>query len=466
MGDQASRLSALIGAEPIVALATAPGRGAIGVVRVSGKDISALRDAILRRTTQARHATYGPFLDAAGEPIDHGLAIFFPAPNSYTGEEVLELQAHGGPVVLRLLVHRLLELGQSMGLRLARPGEFTERAFLNGKMDLAQAEAVADLIDAQSTQAARLASRSLAGDFSRLIDSLLAKLIRLRMLVEATLDFPEEEVDELARGDAAGQLLAVRNSLAEVLRQAEVGARLREGMTVVIAGEPNVGKSSLLNALAGDSVAIVTPVAGTTRDRIRESLLIDGMPLNVVDTAGLRETDDAVEVIGVEMSRTEIKRADLVMRVISAVGSGQVQEQVDALAIARDAGVPVLTVVNKIDLVSEDRQVFTDKTLATGEAVFISALNGTGLAALKEKLLTIFGWQQVSEAQFIARDRHLQALAATAEHLALAEPLLTEGLELFAEELRLAQESLGSITGAMTADDLLGEIFSSFCIGK
>ncbi len=463
MGDQAAGLDALIAAEPIVALATAPGRGAIGVVRVSGKNLGPLRDAILRRSTAARQASYGPFFHAGGEAIDHGLAIFFPAPQSYTGEDVLELQAHGGPVVLRLLVQRLLELGEAMGLRLARPGEFTERAFLNGKMDLAQGEAVADLIDAQSVQAARLASRSLAGDFSRRIDVLSESLTRLRMLVEATLDFPEEEVDELMRTDAADQLGKVRQSLTEVQQQAEVGVRLREGMTVVIAGEPNVGKSSLLNALAGDSVAIVTPVAGTTRDRIRESILIDGMPLNVVDTAGLRNTTDEVEVIGVEMSRQEIRRADLVICVVSAMQGTQAADGEEAFVLARDAGVPVLTVVNKTDLLSEkSRQELTPND----DTVYLSAKHGLGLDLLRRRLLEIFGWQQVSEAQFIARDRHLQALQDAGSHLKQAELVLETGLELFAEELRLAQQALGSITGQVTADDLLGEIFSAFCIGK
>lgn len=456
-------------ADPIVAVATAPGRGAIGVVRVSGQGIAVLRDAVLHRQTPPREAVYGPFFDAAGEPIDQGLALFFPAPHSYTGEDVLELQAHGGPIVLQLLVQRLLALGETIGLRLARPGEFTERAFLNGKMDLAQAEAVADLIDAQSTQAARLASRSLAGEFSKRIDALLQKLILLRMLIEATLDFPEEEVDVLAREDAAGQLAHVQQELAAVLAQASMGVRLREGMTVVIAGEPNVGKSSLLNALAQEEVAIVTPVAGTTRDRIRETIMIDGMPLNVVDTAGLRETQDTVEKMGVERTRHEIARADLVLIVESADRSETDLLRRDraivteAERLAAQAGIPVMRVLNKVDLLDGANRTAVG---STHEALEISALKGDGIESLRKQLLTSFGWEKVSEAQFIARERHLLALRKTGEHLESAVGGQVIGLEILAEELRLAQQSLGEITGVMTADDLLGEIFSSFCIGK
>ena len=461
-------------ADPIVAIATAPGRGAIGVVRVSGPGIGALRDAVLHRPTPPREAIYGPFFDAAGDPIDHGLALFFPGPHSYTGEDVLELQAHGGPVVLQLLLQRLLALGSAMGLRLARPGEFTERAFLNGKMDLAQAEAVADLIDAQSVQAARLASRSLSGEFSKRIDSLLAKLTRLRMLVEATLDFPEEEVDVLAREDAAGQLSHIRAELAAVLAQAQMGLRLREGMTVVIAGEPNVGKSSLLNALAQEDVAIVTPVAGTTRDRIRETVMIEGMPVTVVDTAGLRQTDDAVEKIGVERAQQEIAGADLVLIVqafkddaLSPLGSGS-QLVVTAEEMAREAGIPVLRVMNKVDLISQrsPTTATSNNNESSANQIRTSALTGEGIDEIRKRLLTSFGWERVSEAQFMARERHLRALLATGEHLDNAVTGQVLGLEILAEELRLAQQSLGEITGVVTADDLLGEIFSSFCIGK
>jgi len=455
--------------DPIVAVATAPGRGAIGVVRVSGQGIGALRDAILHRSSPAREAVYGPFYDSAGAPIDHGLALFFPAPHSYTGEDVLELQAHGGPVVLQLLTLRLLALGQTMGLRLARPGEFTERAFLNGKMDLAQAEAVADLIDAQSVQAARLASRSLSGEFSKRVDALRQKLVRLRMLIEATLDFPEEEVDVLAREDAAGQLGQVQQELAAVLAQASIGVRLREGMTVVIAGEPNVGKSSLLNALAQDEIAIVTPVAGTTRDRIRETVLIDGMPLNIVDTAGLRETDDTVEKIGVDISRREIGGADLVLIVDSVDNAGRAQTWPDSDIVndvrqqAAQSGVPVMRILNKVDLLDQSELKAIEQQQ---ETTAISALTGYGINTLRKRLLAACGWDAVSEAQFIARERHLFALRKTGEHLNSASQGQVLGLEIMAEELRLAQQSLGEITGVMTADDLLGEIFSSFCIGK
>ncbi|MFK7965287.1 MAG: tRNA uridine-5-carboxymethylaminomethyl(34) synthesis GTPase MnmE [Burkholderiaceae bacterium] len=461
-------------ADPIVAIATAPGRGAIGVVRVSGPGIGALRDAVLHRSTPPREAVYGPFFDAAGDPIDHGLALFFPGPHSYTGEDVLELQAHGGPVVLQLLTQRLLALGSSLGLRLARPGEFTERAFLNGKMDLAQAEAVADLIDAQSVQAARLASRSLSGEFSKKIDTLLEKLTSLRMLVEATLDFPEEEVDVLAREDAAGKLKNVRSELTAVLAQAQMGMRLREGMTVVIAGEPNVGKSSLLNALAQEEVAIVTPVAGTTRDRIRETIMIEGMPVTVVDTAGLRQTDDAVEKIGVRRAQREIADADLVL-IVQAFKDDSLPAEDDcshlvvaAETMAREAGIPMLRVMNKVDLI-RDRPSENGVSSNQDDKVIeirTSALTGEGIDEIRKRLLTSFGWERVSEAQFMARERHLRALQSTGEHLENAVSGQALGLEILAEELRLAQQSLGEITGVMTADDLLGEIFSSFCIGK
>ncbi len=472
-------------ASPIVALATATGRGAVGIVRVSGLDLAPLRDAILGRTTPPREAVFTPFLGADGEPIDQGLAIFFPAPRSYTGEDVLELQAHGGPVVLQLLLARLLALGRDIGLRVALPGEFTERAYLNGKLDLAQAEAVADLINAQSTQAARLASRSLVGEFSRRVNTLLAALTRMRMLVEATLDFPEEETDVLAEADVAGQLDVLTGQVAAVLEQASAGARLREGITIVIAGEPNVGKSSLLNRLAGEAIAIVTPVAGTTRDRIRETILLEGIPINLVDTAGLRETDDMLERIGIEIAEREIAGADLVLLLESAevaaspmagetsrdsgeghpdvsatAASGHPAFQSPAIELASRAGISVLRVLNKIDLVDGPAGCDADGRIR------LSALTGDGVDLLRERLLERAGWVQGAEAQFMARERHLVALRRAAHHLAQAQTVLAQGLELFAEELRLAQQSLGEVTGEFTADDLLGEIFRSFCIGK
>ncbi len=463
-------------AEPIVALATAPGRGAIGIIRVSGPALGGLRAAILNRELPARRAVHTPFFGADGQPIDQGLAIFFPAPDSYTGEDVLELQAHGGPVVLQMLLERLLALGAAQGLRPARAGEFTERAFLNGKIDLCEAEAVADLIDAQSSQAARLAVRSLRGEFSRRIHALLEPLIHLRMLVEATLDFPDEEVDALDRDDLTGQWHQVREQLDQVLAQASVGARLREGITVVIAGEPNVGKSSLLNRLAGEEVAIVTPIAGTTRDRIRESVVLDGVPVNLIDTAGLRQTDDLVERIGVEVTRREISRADLVLLIEAARLGGSdgttastdddhsdssLVVRAEAMVLAEQAGIPVLRVINKIDLNPGAKPGIDESGV-----IHLSALTGAGLADLQTRLLQTAGWQPGAEAQFMARERHLQSLRRAVGHMDKALEVLPEGLELFAEELRLAQQAIGEVTGQFSADDLLGEIFRSFCIGK
>lgn len=459
--------------DPIVALATAPGRGAIGVVRVSGPNLAGLARQLCHRELTPRQATYGPFRDDAGGIIDHGLAIWFPGPDSYTGEDVLELQGHGGPVVMQLLINRVLQLGQDAGaddlpacppIRIARPGEFTERAFLNNKLDLAQAEAVADLIDASSAQAARSASRSLAGEFSQRVHELVERLVRLRMLVEATLDFPEEEVDALERGDAAGQLAELQTRLTELQQAAGRGVLLRDGMNVVIAGAPNVGKSSLLNALAGAEAAIVSPIAGTTRDRVSEDILIDGVPLHVVDTAGLHETDDTVERIGIEKSRDAIASADVVLHVQAARRDDETPGQDDQRAgevirIARAGGAALLEVHNKIDLV--------DRPATQADAsVWLSASTGAGIDLLRQQLLALAGWQGSGESQFIARERHLQALAQAAQQLSRAEAAWAGGLELFAEELRLAQLALSGITGEFSADDLLGEIFSRFCIGK
>ena len=461
----------MLARDRIVALATAPGRGAIGVVRVSGPDLAPLARSICERTLAPRHATYGPFRDGDGQVIDHGLAIWFPGPDSYTGEDVLELQGHGGPVVMQLLMNRLLQLGQdpaiaeAVPIRIARPGEFTERAFLNNKLDLAQAEAVADLIDASSAQAARSASRSLAGEFSHRVNDLVEKLVRLRMLVEATLDFPEEEVDALQRGDAAGQLSGLQTQLVELQQAAGRGVLLRDGMNVVIAGAPNVGKSSLLNALAGAESAIVSPIAGTTRDRVSEDILVDGVPLHVIDTAGLHETDDTVEQIGIARSRDAIASADVVLHLRVAQAAGATPDENDQRAgevidIARAGGAALLEVHNKIDLI-EHRA-----TVDSNDHIWLSAASGDGIDLLRAKLLELAGWQGSGESQFIARERHLQALARTAQHLAQASEAWAGGLELFAEELRVAQLALSDITGEFSADDLLGEIFSRFCIGK
>jgi tRNA modification GTPase len=476
--------------DPIAAIATAPGRGAVGIVRISGKAIAALVEAVCGRALAPRQATYLPFRDAAGGTIDQGLAIFFPAPHSYTGEDVLELQAHGGPVVLQLLLARCLEAanesvaGQGRprlaGLRLAQPGEFTERAFLNDKIDLAQAEAIADLIDASTETAARSAARSLSGEFSKEIHALLDQLVHLRMLVEATLDFPEEDIDFLQKADAQGQLTRLQQTLAAVLARARQGAILREGIKVVIAGQPNAGKSSLLNALAGAELAIVTPVAGTTRDKVSELIQIDGVPLHVVDTAGLRDSllpeVDQVEKIGIERAWTEIESADAVLFLHDLTRQQTPEDLRIALnylasdaAIAEDiarklpATTPVIDVWNKSDMAAPE---VLD---AVSSGVIISAKAGTGLAQLRQQLLQVVGWQAAPEGLFMARERHVRALREVDAQLARAAAQLGSSmpaLDLLAEDLRQAQIALSEITGQFTPDDLLGEIFSKFCIGK
>ncbi len=454
--------------EPIIAIATAPGRGAVGMVRVSGQGLLPFLTALVGRTLKPREATYGPWRDAQGQPIDHGLSLWFPGPNSYTGEDVLELQGHGGPVVLQLLLARCLEVaaqGSLPGLRLARAGEFTERAFLNDKLDLAQAEAVADLIDASTEAAARSASRSLAGAFSERIHGLCDALVNLRMLVEATLDFPEEEIDFLQKADASGQLQRLQASLATVLGEARQGALLRDGLQVVIAGQPNAGKSSLLNALAGAELAIVTPVAGTTRDVVQQTIQIEGVPLHVVDTAGLRDSPevDEVERIGIERAWGRIRQADVVLFLHDLTRADDpAHAQADA-AIEADLprGVPVLHVWNKLDQRPEAR--------VCGDALALSARQGDGLEALRQRLLQLAGWERAGDGLFMARERHLQALHRVQTHLEAAATWLdgsADALDLLAEELRLAQHALGEITGEFSADDLLGIIFSRFCIGK
>lgn len=464
--------------DPIVAIATAPGRAAVGIVRVSGANLAPVIAALCGRALRPREATLLPFLDKHGNAIDHGLALHFPAPHSYTGEEVLELQAHGGTVVLQLLLARCLQAGQSLGLRLALPGEFTQRAFLNDKMDLAQAEAVSDLIDASTETAARSAVRSLSGDFSRAITALLEALTELRMLVEATLDFPEEEVDILQRADVQGRLVHLQDTLDQIVRNARQGALLREGIKVVIAGQPNAGKSSLLNALAGAELAIVSAVAGTTRDRIAQTIQIEGVALHVIDTAGLRETGDEIEQLGVARAWREIDAADVVLflhdltrgQPVAAHGGDLSSYQRADQAIAETLqqrlapGVPVIDVWNKLDL--------ADPALArasSGTVVFLSARTGEGIETLRRTLLQLAGWNALPEGICMARARHVQALqrvsghvAAALEHLSVATP----PLDLLAEDLRQAQNALAEITGAFGADDLLGVIFSRFCIGK
>ncbi|MDP2448743.1 MAG: tRNA uridine-5-carboxymethylaminomethyl(34) synthesis GTPase MnmE [Polaromonas sp.] len=476
--------------DPIAAITTAPGRGAVGIVRISGKAMAPLVEALCGRTLTPRQATYLPFFDAAGQPIDQGLAIFFPAPHSYTGEDVLELQAHGGPVVLQLLLARCLEAAAEndaatgrprlAGLRLAQPGEFTERAFLNDKIDLAQAEAIADLIDASTETAARSAARSLSGEFSKEVHALLDQLVHLRMLVEATLDFPEEDIDFLQKADAQGQLSRLQQTLATVLQRTQQGAILREGIKVVIAGQPNAGKSSLLNALAGAELAIVTPVAGTTRDKVSELIQIDGVPLHVVDTAGLRDSllpeVDEVEKIGIERAWTEIQSADAVLFLHDLTRQhtpGDLRIAMNYLAADAEiagaitdrlpASTPVIDVWNKSDMAG------ADVLAAVSSGVLISAKTGAGLQQLRQQLLQVVGWQAAPEGVFMARERHVRALRQVEAQLARAAAQLhapVPALDLLAEDLRQAQNALGDITGQFTTDDLLGEIFSKFCIGK
>jgi tRNA modification GTPase len=455
---------------PIAAIATAPGRGGIGVVRLSGKDLAPVMQAVCRLPAgglQPRHATYLDFIQADGSVIDQGLALYFKAPHSYTGEEVLELQGHGGPVVLQMLLARCLEAGQGIGLRLAQPGEFTQRAFLNDKLDLAQAEAVADLIEASTEAAAKSASQSLSGAFSKVIRELVDQVIHLRMLVEATLDFPEEEIDFLEKSDARGQLARIRESLNKVFAQAAQGALLREGLNVVLAGQPNVGKSSLLNALAGSEVAIVTAIAGTTRDRVSETIQIEGIPINIIDTAGIRDALDAsdeVERIGIERTWGAVRDADVILHMLDA-SRGPTRADEDIVK-RFPANVPVIRLWNKIDLSGHKPAV---ESSADATHIYLCATDHVGLDLLRGELLRIAGWQQTGESPYLARERHLAALKSARNHLDIAAELAAQNdqaLDLFAEELRLAQERLNSITGAFTSDDLLGVIFSRFCIGK
>jgi tRNA modification GTPase len=438
-----------IARDTIVALATPVGRGGIGVVRLSGPEVAAIAASILGRVPKARHATHCAFKDHRGDRVDEGIALYYPAPHSYTGEAVLELQGHGGPIVMQTLLATCVDAGA----RLAEPGEFTRRAFLEGKLDLAQAEAVADLIDAASREAARSALRSLTGEFSSAVAVLVDQLIELRALVEAMLDFPDEQVDSLHRNDAAARLARVKAALEEVLARSRQGSLLRSGIHVVIAGRPNVGKSSLLNRLAGEERAIVTSIPGTTRDALREAIQIEGVPLIVVDTAGLRAAQDEVERLGIERTQRELARADVVLEIFDA---SNVQPALSDLP----NGAARVAVYNKTDLAP----VFTPPE---GEpaAILVSAKTGTGLEALREAILRAAGWSATGESVFLARERHLRALDKARSHLAQAANEVNRW-EFFAEELRLAQFALGSITGEFTADDLLGEIFARFCIGK
>ncbi len=452
-------MSGLTAAHTIAAIATAPGRGGVGVIRVSGSNLLPFSLALTGKTPPPRYATLTDFNDAYGVAVDSGILLFFPAPHSFTGEDVLELQGHGGPVVMNMLLARCLDLGAT----LAEPGEFSRRAFLNGKIDLTQAEAVADLIDAATASAARSAVRSLQGEFSKAIHALTDELINLRMLVEATLDFPDEDIDFLKAADAFGRLTRLQTKLGEIFERASQGKLLQSGLHVVLAGQPNVGKSSLLNRLAGDDLAIVTPIAGTTRDALRSTIQIEGIPLHIIDTAGLRETDDEVEKIGIERSWKEIERSDVVLLLVDARdGVGAADREI----LARlPAGLKRITVFNKIDLAGTAAEIHGEEN---GSAISLSARSGEGIELLRQELLKIAGWHQTEDV-FIARERHLRALVAAQSHIDASRQVVESrlpALELFAEELRLAQQTLGEITGEFTADDLLGVIFSRFCIGK
>jgi tRNA modification GTPase len=443
-------------ADIIAAVATAPGRSGIGIIRVSGPHIGGIVEGVVAKPLPPRRAVLAEFRDGEGVAIDHGIALFFPGPRSYTGEDVLELHGHGGPVVLRMLLERCLALGA----RVAEPGEFTRRAFLNAKLDLAQAEGVIDLIEAATTHAARCAVRSLSGEFSQRIQLLIYELVSLRTLVEATLDFPDEEIDFLKRADAEARLHSTQRQLESVLAAAQHGSLLREGIHIVLAGQPNVGKSSLLNRLAGEELAIVTDIPGTTRDTIRQAIDVGGVPAHIIDTAGLRDPRDFVEKLGIGRTWTVIEKADLMLLLIDArQGETSVDRQIlDRLPPA----LRCVRVMNKIDLTSHPPSV--DRVAGT-TTVWLSAMTGEGIDLLRDVLLESVGGHSTSEGLFLARARHLEALKSARHHLRQADRLYGD-LELFAEELRGAQEALAVIVGEFTADELLGEIFSRFCIGK
>jgi tRNA modification GTPase len=445
--------------DSIAAIATAPGRGGIGVIRVSGPSLGPFILSLLGQSLTPRHAFYLPFKSAQGIPIDHGIALFFEGPHSYTGEDVLELQGHGGPAVMRQLLNRCLEVGKPFQVRLASPGEFTLRAFLNDKIDLAQAEAVSDLIDASSEAAARAAVSSLSGEFSRQVDLLCENITHLRLLIEATLDFPEEEIEFLEKYKAKDQLVVIQQRLNAVISQSKQGMILRDGIRVVLAGEPNVGKSSLLNALSGEDLAIVTDIAGTTRDKVVHLVHLDGVPVTIIDTAGLRETNDQIESIGIARTWDEISKADVVLHLMDAISPAKHLD--DDIEAKRPRHSIVLSVFNKIDL--------AHGFVAPTDTIAISVKNNKGLDTLKKKLLALAGWNPSNESPWMARQRHVDALNLAKTHLDIAQNYANQSdavLDLFAEELRLAHDALGEITGKVSPDDMLGKIFSRFCIGK
>lgn len=441
--------------ETIAAIATAPGRGGIGVVRISGANLQVFAEAVCGRAPQPRLATLAKFLDRQNQVLDEGIVLYFPAPNSYTGEDVVELQGHGGPAVLQSILQRCLELGA----RMAEPGEFTKRAYLNGKMDLTQAESVADLIDATTTQAARSAVRSLQGDFSAATHALVKKLVHLRMLAEAMLDFPEEELDVDDIALRRQKIEELQKELAHIFSVAQQGCLLREGAHVVLVGQPNVGKSSLLNRLSGDEVAIVSDIPGTTRDVIRQAIQLNGVPLHLIDTAGLRESDDTVEKIGIDRTRKTVQQADAILLLVDATQGITAEDR--AILETLPPQIPLIRVYNKIDLIGHAAEGHPD---SDAYDIYLSARTGAGIELLQQRLLQLIGWHQEAGV-FMARERHLHALRSAQESIALAEQELARP-ECCAEELRRAQETLNTITGEFTPDDLLGEIFKNFCIGK
>lgn len=448
---------------PIIALATAPGRAGIGIVRISGKNLTSIIQALFKKALKPRQCYLLALHDSDDQVIDKLIAIYYSAPASFTGEDVLELQCHGGPQLLELVMRRCMELGKNEGLVMAEPGEFSLRAFLNNKIDLAQAEAIADLIDAQSEAAVIGAARSLQGVFSEEINALIEEITQLRILVESTLDFPEEEIEFLENAQALQRLLAVKTKLQALLFGAKQGKILRDGIQLVLVGAPNVGKSSLLNRLAGEEVAIVTPIAGTTRDRVKESIQIEGVPMHIIDTAGLRETADEVEAKGIERTWEAIRLADLVIFLTSPNTEKESSDLRAQILDALPPKCPVLELMNKSDLLTKS------PSTAKNEVLSISAKTGYGIDGLKKKILETVGWNGPQEGAIVARRRHLDCLERASEHIARSEQFAANGnksLELFAEELFLAQNHLGHITGKLLPDDLLGKIFSQFCIGK
>jgi len=449
---------------PIIAVATSPGKAGVGVVRISGQNLGGLAHALFHKKLSPRQANLLTLCDEHGQAIDQLIAIYFVGPASFTGEDVLELQCHGGPQLLELVMKRCLALGKDEGLVIAEPGEFTLRAYLNNKIDLTQAEAIADLIDAQSEAAVRGAARSLQGAFSDDINSLIEEITQLRILVESTLDFPEEEIEFLENAQARQRLTAVKEKLQVLRAGAKQGKILRDGIQLVLAGAPNVGKSSLLNRLAGEEVAIVTPIAGTTRDRVKESITIEGVPMHIIDTAGLRDTTDIVEAKGIERSWDAIRLADLVIFLTDAESGARQDELKIQILKELPPKCAVLELINKVDLLQD-----ASKVSSPPNTLLISAKTGVGIEQLKQKILELVGWSGPQEGTILARRRHLDCIERAAEHIEKSEQFAANGnnsLELFAEELSLAQKHLGEITGKLLPDDLLGKIFSQFCIGK